>query len=38
MEENAYLVFKLDKDKNFEAIKYWVDRLHHPLDVKIQYQ
>jgi hypothetical protein len=37
MEENAYLVFKIDKDDNFEEIKYWVDRLHHPLEVKVQY-
>ena len=38
IEENAYLVFRIGQKDRFETIKYWVDRLHHPLKVKVQYQ
>jgi hypothetical protein len=38
IEENAYLVFRIDKKDRFKKIKYWADRLHHPLEVKLQYQ
>ena len=37
MEENAYLVFKMGNEDKFEVIKYWVDRLHHPLEVEVRY-
>jgi hypothetical protein len=37
IEENAYLVFKIGENDRFEKIKYWTDRLHHPLEVKVQY-
>ncbi len=36
IEENAYLVFQLDSEDRFKEIKYWADRLHHPLQVRIQ--
>jgi hypothetical protein len=38
MERNAYLVFKTDEKDRFESIKYWADRLLHPLEVKVDYQ
>jgi hypothetical protein len=37
IEENAYLVFKIGQKDKFEAIKYWTDRLKHPLEVKVHY-
>jgi hypothetical protein len=37
IEENAYLVFKIGPEDRFETIKYWADRLHHPLEVKVHY-
>jgi hypothetical protein len=37
IEENAYLVFKIGQQDRFETIKYWSDRLRHPLEVKVLY-
>lgn len=37
IEENAYLVFKINENNRFENIKYWADRLQHPLDVQVHY-
>jgi hypothetical protein len=37
IEENAYLVFRIDPEDRFRAIKYWSDRLHHPLEVEVRY-
>ena len=38
IEENAYLVFQIGQKDRFEPIKYWMDRLQHPLEIKVQYQ
>jgi hypothetical protein len=38
IEENAYLVFKIGNEDKFKEIKYWADRVRHPLDVKIEYE
>jgi hypothetical protein len=37
IEENAYLVFKIGQKDKFKAIKYWTDRLHHPLEIEVTY-
>jgi hypothetical protein len=37
IEENAYLVFKIGQDERFETIKYWTDRLRHPLEIYVEY-
>ena len=37
IEENAYLVFRISQKDRFENIKYWLDRLHYPLNVDVQY-
>jgi hypothetical protein len=37
IEENAYLVFKIDPEDRFKAINYWAERLHHPLEVEVLY-
>jgi hypothetical protein len=36
-EENAYLVFKIGEEDKFKDIIYWMDRLHHPLEIKVKY-
>jgi hypothetical protein len=38
IEENAYLVFRIGKGDKFESIKYWAERLYHPLEVSVFYQ
>jgi hypothetical protein len=37
IEENAYLVFRIDPNDQFKEIKYWSDRLHHPLEIEVTY-
>jgi hypothetical protein len=36
-EDNAYLVFKINKNDKLKDIKYWAERLRNPLQVNIQY-
>ncbi len=36
-EDNAYLVFKIDRDDPLKSIKYWADRLRNPLEVDVEY-
>ena len=34
-EENAYLVFRIEASDRFATIKYWSDRLRHPIRVNV---
>jgi hypothetical protein len=36
IEENAYLVFSIDKQDKFKSMSYWANRLRHPLSVQVR--
>ncbi|MCB0262884.1 MAG: hypothetical protein KDH95_04205 [Calditrichaeota bacterium] len=35
-EENAYLLFEIGENDPFETIRYWAERLRHPVTVKVE--
>lgn len=36
-EDNAYLVFKINKNDKLKDIRYWVERIRSPLQVTVEY-
>ena len=36
-EDNAYLVFRIDKNNRLKDIRYWAERIRSPLQVSVEY-